>query len=135
MSSADQDTGDYSARGSTLLERVVARFEEAWQHGLQPAIQDYLPGDAADAQAILVELVHTDMEFRIKGGEEARVERYFEQYPALRNHSPVAHGLIAAEYVLRRRARGEVAVEEYFRRFPEEQGDLQKILAAAGSQP
>jgi len=28
--------------GSTLLERVVARFESAWQQGEQPAIEDYL---------------------------------------------------------------------------------------------
>jgi serine/threonine protein kinase len=131
MSSASEETGDFSARGSTLLERVVARFEDAWQHGLQPAIDDYLPGDASDAQAILIELVHTDLEFRIKAGEEVRIERYFERYPSLRKDSPVAHDLIAAEYVLRRRVHSDVPVEEYLGRFPAEQGELREILAAA----
>ena len=64
---------DTSHKGSTdkwdLLEAVIGRFEDSWQKGQRPAIADYLPAEAGERQAVLVELVHTDLEYRLKAGE------------------------------------------------------------------
>src|SRR4051812_47734429 len=51
-------------------EDLILRFERAWQTGPQPALDDYLGADPAPD--LLVELVHIDLEFRLKAGSPAR---------------------------------------------------------------
>jgi serine/threonine-protein kinase len=118
----DQDRADWG-----LLERLVERFENAWQRGRRPDIELYLreaPGP--DRPALLVELAHVDLEYRLKAGEPALAEDYLGRYPGLRDDREAALGLIAAEYDLRRRRGDGGTAEEYLARFP----DLREPLAA-----
>ena len=38
---------------------------------------------APSEDALLVELAHVDLEFRLKAGQAARVESYLDRYPLL----------------------------------------------------
>jgi predicted ATPase/tRNA A-37 threonylcarbamoyl transferase component Bud32 len=98
-------------------ERIEA-FELAWRDGGRPAIQDFLMGDGPLRQALLVELVHADLEFRLKLGESVRVESYLASFPELAENRDTAIDLISSEYDLRRR-NAEVSIVEYRSRFPE----------------
>src|SRR5690242_20155675 len=84
-------------------ERLIQRFEAALRSPARPALDDYLPEDGAVRQAVLVELVHTELEHRLKAGEAARVEEYLRRYPELAEDRPAALDLLTAEYKLRRR--------------------------------
>jgi serine/threonine-protein kinase len=107
---------EVSAADSSL-EDCVERFEQAWESGQRPDIAAYLPlGDLRTA--VLVELVHVDLERRLKAGEAARVERYLGSYPQLADDSTVLLDLLAAEYGLRRRREPSLTTAEYIRRFP-----------------
>ena len=77
--------GDWPA-----LEGVIKRFEEAWRRGLHPVIEDYLPDDEELRRALLIELVHTELELRLKLKEPARVEEYLARYPELAGKSAPA---------------------------------------------
>jgi tetratricopeptide (TPR) repeat protein/tRNA A-37 threonylcarbamoyl transferase component Bud32 len=101
------------------LEPILDRFENAWKRGEPPALEDFLTYTGAERRALLIELVHEDLEYRLKAGEQVRVESYLERFPELRSERPVALDLIAAEYVLRRRREPNLAPEEYLQRFPE----------------
>jgi WD40 repeat protein len=102
------------------LERILERFAHAWQRGERPALEDYLVcAGEGERRALLIELVHEDLEYRVKGGEAVRVEAYLERFPELRAERSVALDLIAAEYALRRRDEPALPTEEYLRRFPE----------------
>jgi serine/threonine-protein kinase len=103
------------------LESLIGRFEEAWEQGQRPAIDDFLP--AGDVTA-LAELIHVDLERRLKAGEAVRVETYLERYPVLADHSPTLLELINAEYELRRRREPDLQPDEYARRFPQLQSQL-----------
>lgn len=129
MSHFDEDSDRLPTHGSTFLERVVARFENAWQHGEQPAIDDYLQSDGPHSQLILVELVHVDLEFRIKAGEDARVESYLERYPAIGEDRAAKCQLIAAEYNLRLRDEPDLPSEHYYARFPDDLDELQELFS------
>ena len=83
---------------SREVDRWVRRFESAWQAGKRPAIENYLPPEAALRSAVLVELVHIDTEFRFDDGEEVRVEQYLRRYPALAEDRATVVDLIAAEF-------------------------------------
>src|SRR5206468_2759568 len=83
------------------LEDAVERFVSAWRQGPRPVLEDHLPAGGELRDALLVELVHTDLELRLKAGEAARVEDYLARHPALAADRAAVVELIAAEYQLR----------------------------------
>jgi serine/threonine-protein kinase len=112
-------------------EGILARFDRAWQQGARPALEEYLPpADAAERFAVLNELAHLELEYRLKAGEPARVEEYLTGNPELGQHRAAVPELTAAEHDLRRRLGPPVAVTEYFRRFPEYREELTSLLPA-----
>src|SRR5262249_28123867 len=64
-------------------EGLIKSFEEAWRRGQAPAIRDYLNADGPERAALLIELVHVDLEFRLKSGEVVRLETYVKTHPEL----------------------------------------------------
>jgi eukaryotic-like serine/threonine-protein kinase len=102
---------------SLELERLVRRFEAAWQHS-RPALGDFLPADPAARLPVLLELVLTDLEYRLKAGESARVETYLSSYPELAADAAALRDLASAEYRLRRRRESDLTPAEYAERFP-----------------
>lgn len=113
------------------LEGGVKDFEEAHQRGEHPAIADYLPTERAGCLPLLVELVHVDLECRLKTGEAVRVESYLERYPELARDRPVVLGLLAAEFALRSRREPERLFDDYARRFPQYREELLAHLLAS----
>jgi eukaryotic-like serine/threonine-protein kinase len=114
-------------------EELLAAFERAWRAGLLPIIDDFLRGEDAEHEELLVELIHVDLEFRIKAGEAARVESYLGRYPRLIRDSATVLGLLEAEYDLRQRTEGAVNLDEYARRFPAHIEELRRRLACAAT--
>src|SRR5262245_28186577 len=99
-------------------EALIRAFEVAWRKSPAPEIDDYLQVAGPERQALLVELVHADLEFRLKSGEPIRVETYLDRYPELVGDRQAAVELVATEYELRRRRHSQTGVDEYRARFP-----------------
>ncbi len=110
------------------LEEVIARFEDAWQQGRPPSIDEYLRADGVERPTLVTELVHTDLECRLKAGEAVRVETYLRRYPEIAADRERALTLIAAEYALRRRREPALTRDEYLGRFPQFHDDLPSRL-------
>jgi serine/threonine protein kinase/tetratricopeptide (TPR) repeat protein len=110
------------------LESIIQRFEEAWHEGERPAIDDYLPTEAARRRPALIELVHADLEYRLKAGEDVRVEGYLRRYPELESDPQEILELIDREYELRRRQGTPLAPDEYLTRFPQYRDVLETRL-------
>lgn len=98
------------------LERLVAAFEQSWQSGRIPEIADSLPADPVLRPVVLAELVHADLEYRLRGGDPIRVEAYLDRFPELLASSRTVIDLVAAEFELRRR-RGPCELHDYLERF------------------
>jgi tetratricopeptide (TPR) repeat protein len=109
------------------LERILHDFEQAWRQGRRPIPEAYLPPGPTPI-ALLVELVHLDLEYRLKAGEEARVEDYLARHPELAQDREAALDLIAAEYRLRRCREANLSPEVYGRRFPQYRAELPSLL-------
>jgi serine/threonine protein kinase/predicted ATPase len=121
------------------LKDAVRRFEDGWRQGPRPAIDDYLPAAEPLRGRVLIELVHIDLELRLKAEEAARVEEYLARYPELAGDRAVLLALITAEHKLRRRRESGLTLEEYLQRFPQYQAELAEQTArptvAAGNTP
>ena len=76
----------------------------------------------------MLELIHVDLEFRLKATHHARIESYLESHSELTDDRHVILELIAAEYTLRQRLQSEVELDEYQIRFPQYFNDLLKRL-------
>jgi predicted ATPase/predicted Ser/Thr protein kinase len=113
------------------LEDRIKRFVNAWRQGPRPRIDDFLPSGDGLRPTLLIELVHTDLELRLKAGEAARVEEYLDRYPELAGRRTAVLELIAVEYELRRRAEPDLSLDDYRQRFPQYHGDLPEQIARA----
>ncbi|HVK18730.1 MAG TPA: protein kinase [Fimbriiglobus sp.] len=111
-------------------EEIIRRFEEAWRGPSRPAIESFLPTPWPGHTRLLVELVHIELDFRLRNGESALVEHYLERFPLLERDRDALLSLIAAEYTLRHRWQGGAETEEYGQRFPQYGHDLQDRLGA-----
>jgi serine/threonine-protein kinase len=118
MSASQSESEEFSRSLPCGLRQMVDRFEDAWQFGPRPLIEDYLPPESPDRRTVLIELVHVDLERRLKAGEAVRVEQYLGPYPELAADQAVVLKLLAAEYTLRRRKEPDLSLEEYRQRFP-----------------
>ncbi len=106
-------------------QRLIRQFEEAWCQERRPALEDFLPAEPGDRGPVLVELVHTDLEYRLKAGVAARVEDYLGRFPELAADARAVLELVLAEVELRRRVEADLAPDEYHRRFPQLQKELE----------
>src|SRR5262245_17152547 len=111
------------------LELVLRRFEEAWKRGERPSIDDYLPREPQERLPLLAELVHLDLEYRLKAGDAMRVEAYLQRYPELARDQRQALDLINAEYKLRGRHEPDLTPAPYLERFPQFQAALRDRLS------
>ena len=111
------------------LKDAVKRFENGWRQGKRPALDDYLPTGDPLRRRVLIELVHIDLELRLKAGEAARVEEYLARYPELTGAGAVALELIVAEQELRGRREPGLGLDEYLRRFPQYRAELPEKIA------
>jgi tRNA A-37 threonylcarbamoyl transferase component Bud32 len=65
----------------TEVDRIVRGFEAAWERGSRPRVEDHLPPEESHRRAALVELVHIDLERRVRAGDAVRVEDYLARFP------------------------------------------------------
>ena len=112
------------SKDAAELEVVVARFEAVCRQGQSPVIDAYLPQEPVQRRAVLIELVHTDLECRLKAGQAPRVEEYLKRYPELAEYPGVAIDLIVREMELRRHRQPEIQIDEFLARFPQYQVEL-----------
>src|SRR5262245_52797934 len=89
--------------GWSRCEDLIEAFEAAWRSGPPPKIADYACSEGEIRAALLVELIHVDLEFRIKLGEAVRPENYFEAFPELADDERLPADLRAAVQELRAR--------------------------------
>jgi tetratricopeptide (TPR) repeat protein len=126
MQAMKESAIDFTAEEWLPYEELVQRFEQAWEEGSRPVLEDYLPPGGTWPRAALLELVHADLEYRLKAGEAARVDAYWQMYPALTEHVGAAVDFILAEYEVRRRKEPGLEREEYLARFPQYESELRR---------
>jgi tetratricopeptide (TPR) repeat protein len=113
------------------LEQYVDRYENAWCGEQRPRLSDFLPASGSQRQAVLLELVHIDLECRLKAEEAARVEEYLRDYPELHEEDAAVLELIEVEFRLRQRRGEHPVLADYQRRFPAFAAALTRRLCPA----
>lgn len=105
-----------------MSEHLLDRFEEAWQEGRPPALEDVLAAvPASDRRPLLEELVKIDLEYRWRGAgsfdRPPLLEGYAARHSELGRPERLPVELIGWEYLVRRRYGDRPAADEYHIRF------------------
>jgi hypothetical protein len=130
MGAADPSLEPLSTQDQAQLESVVERFELAWRSGERPNLEQFLPAQPSQRPLLLAELVHVDLELRLKAGELVRVEDYLARYPEMQADVEVVLKLLESEYGQRRQREPDLSVSEYCERFPQWAERLQQMAVA-----
>jgi tetratricopeptide (TPR) repeat protein len=85
------------------VQVAVRAFRRALRRGERPAIESYAPPVGPDRSRVLVELIHEELEFRIKSGGSPGLAEYLGRFPELADDPRSLRELIVAESDLRRR--------------------------------
>lgn len=101
------------------FENALEKFEQEFNQGNQPEIQQFLDSQVGNDAEFLSELVHTELELRLRNGESVRVEYYLDQFPELADDPAVLRELIRTEYNTRRNFDPACRLEEFIVRFPD----------------
>lgn len=115
------------------LERAIDAFERAWREG-QPRLADFIPpGDAIAPgsvdYAIAHELALIDLEYRLKRGQDVRIEDCLDLLPTCLDCEAFLREAVAVECVLLRRRGVEVSLSDYRERFPAIAAELPSLLS------
>ncbi len=101
------------------LEESIASFEDQFLSGSNPDILDFVGPDAIENSPLFNELLHTDLELRLRSGENARVEDYMTRFPSVASQSDMVEALLKTEFKVRSKFEPGLRIEEYNRRFPD----------------
>lgn len=124
--SQDRDSAD-RASSTVHWDNAVRRFEQAWFSGKRPAIGEYISfTDNADIK-LLLELVHADLEFRLRDSEAIDVTTYAERFPQISTDDALLD-LIRTEWSVRAEIGSPISLEKYYERFPQLAVPLQEML-------
>jgi serine/threonine-protein kinase len=89
------------------MEELIEQFEDAWQGGLRPDIEEFLPDESESRpefrSKVLGELVRIDWEFRLKGGEVPTEADYCPRFPELAANVPLWQELRGVREKLQKR--------------------------------
>jgi serine/threonine protein kinase len=114
------------------LVAQVDRYIEAWETAGEPPadLTAFLPDEPADLrQLVLIELVKVDLEYRHSQNiSPLRIEDYLQRYPELGEPDGISCDLIYEEFHVRQPGEPDLAVDEYYQRFPDQKEALQRLL-------
>src|SRR5262249_20982382 len=104
------------------MERLLARFDQAWRGGQPPRIEEFLPSGAdASRRYVLEELIKVDLEYRwrckLSGNNPWALEEYVRRFPELGPWEKLSVGLIAQEYEVRHSWGDQPSRQAYLTRF------------------
>jgi eukaryotic-like serine/threonine-protein kinase len=89
------------------IHGVIRRFRRALERVEHPAIEDYAAAADADRGPLLLELIHEEMDFRIKAGEPVELAGYVQRFPEIAGDPRAMNELALAESALRQRGATE----------------------------
>lgn len=113
---------------STWVGEICDQFDDRWQAGGNPRVEDVLPPEAEDRGALMVmlrELLAIDMEYRWKEyfktdalSRRPWLEDYIQRFPVLRNSRSTVIQLLMSEFRARQVWGDRPSMATYQERFP-----------------
>lgn len=109
-----------------MSDSILNDFELQWRTGEEPDLDEYASRFADPA--LIHELVHLDLDYRLRRGEDVHVEEYLTRFPVLREDDEALIRLVIAEFRLSEHLGHEPDRKEFLNRFPQLVTQLRALL-------
>jgi serine/threonine protein kinase len=111
------------------LSDAADRLEQAWQTSADVDLLQFLPAPGDPLRdAILQELIKSELEIRWRKGKGVTLDDYLERFPELGTREQLAPALIYEEYRVRQRYGDQAPLTVFSQRFPRQFEALQKLV-------
>ena len=107
------------------FDQAIENYEKLFEDGLVPDCEVFLLGldHECDKRCVadnllFAELLHTDLEIRIRKGLKGRVEYYLTRFPQIEAEVGLIKDLIQTEFKVRQYCEPGLEADEFERRFP-----------------
>lgn len=124
-----QQTVDHCING---LTHVIDAYESAFRANPDPNLDDFLPAAGSDRTKLLVELLHVDLELRLRRGQSASVNEYAKRYPGLLLRNNDLLDLLKKEIHWQNKLGNKPEIGDYVAMFPSLADELRSIFRNAG---
>ncbi len=122
---------EFATRVWSQLSDCVDAFITAWDKATEPpALGEFVPDEEPDVRRlVLSELVKVDLEYRWREKRfPKRLEDYLDEFPEMTDGGVAPVDLVYEEYHVRRQAGDTIDVKDYYRRFPNQETELRRLL-------
>ncbi|MFO0811570.1 MAG: WD40 repeat domain-containing serine/threonine-protein kinase [Gemmatales bacterium] len=113
---------------SNLIDEVIYQFEKAFKEGKNPNPDDCLKGEGLTRWRLLMELLHSDLELRLRAGQSVKVADYLARYPELAKFPNEVIVLLETEIRLLKQQGNQPDPRSYEEQFGSLLGDRVKDL-------
>src|SRR5438105_2274739 len=124
MADASRTAGIAADQTWRYREEILGRFEAAWRSGPRPRIEEFIPAPPGSNLHLLIEIIHLDVEYRLRAGETVATNEYAVRFPDLA-HEPAA--LLSLARAAERRF-ADVGAGDTFFEFPERPSDSSETV-------
>ncbi len=114
------------------IDSVCEAFERAFQKHPRPNVESFLQGEGPARWQMLLALVNSELELRLRQGEAARLKEYIERYPELLHFPNELSALLLTEVKLLGK-RQALVLEDYQKTYP--QLNVREIFRQIGAAP
>jgi predicted Ser/Thr protein kinase len=117
------------------IQRIVRAFEKALRGGENPSIDAHLTGDGANRLRLTFELVHSDLELRLRAGEPRELAEYLARYPELAQFPNELAKVLETEVEFHTRADRKLVPAEYEAKYPQLGRRVRELFRRVGDAP
>ena len=79
------------------VHQIASDYEQSLLADAKVRLESFLRGDGAFRWNLLVELIHTDLEIRLRKGEDVSLSSFIEKYPEIQSSPKDIDSLIKTE--------------------------------------
>jgi len=117
------------------IESIRYTFEKDYRAGRSPQIDDYLAGAGLDRWQLTIELVHSELELRLRDRQPARLTQYLQRYPDLEHLPNELAPILETEIKIRHQNGESPDLREYESRYPQLGSKVREIFRQLGAAP
>ena len=112
------DNAELSLSDWDWIDRRVKLFERTWHPDDPQRFAKQLHDAGELRQQLLVELLHADLEFSLRGKHIFGVDSYLQIFPELTEQSSVVANLVMHEWKMRQAYQPDLSLDELLTRYP-----------------
>ena len=116
-------------------ENIRYRFEKSFRKRDAPQIEEFLCGEGPDRLHLLLDLVHSELELRLRAGQTAELTEYLRRFPELDRFPNELVAILETEILFHKQSETMPSLSVYEERYPQLSQKVRQVFVRVGAVP